>query len=421
MLITRLTLILLFTLVVNSLSSKEILYEGKYFKSETALSDFLYLSEDFKPLISITVEGIEGQRPCSYLEPFLQNSFKAAYQLKDAELLEYLFISSKKCPSNINNNEIYLRYLIEVEKLDESYEFLELLDNKNGDFPLLENRLFQASGRWKYFQKFNASFVQNSNINNGFTADVVNLFGMPFEVSDDATPRNDIGLKLSHTFAVMKYLTKSSQLRFRTNINAEDYSGHELDRYSPFFSADYVFTQEDMLSIGVGRNYWNNEEVFNTQSISYSRKVNKFSFLNMLRLSVGQTDSPINQTNSSEYLSLQALLSLKSNWNMGISYMKNDTEFGFSSYQSIGASVNKKFNFQKIEITPFVEINKRVYKKEWAAYGVTRSYLQKHFGVSMRKDGFTNLTVDISRTRYDSNIVIYDNEINLIEINYSFN
>ena len=421
MLNARLILILLFTLVVNSLSSKEILYEGKYFKSETSLSDFLYLSEDYKPLISITVEGIESQRPCSYLESFLQNSLKAAYQLKDAELLEYLFISSKKCPSNINNNEIYLRYLIEVGKLDESYEFLELLDNENGDFPLLENRLFQASGRWKYFQKFSASFVQNSNINNGFTADVVNLFGMPFEVSDDAVPRNDIGLKLSHTFAVMKYLTKSSQLRFRTNINAEDYSGHELDRYSPFFSADYVFTPEDMLSIGVGRNYWNNEEVFNTQSISYSRKVNKFSFLNMLRLSIGQTDSPINQTNSSEYLSLQTLFSLKSNWNMGISYTKNDTEFGFSSYQSIGASVNKNFNFQKIEITPFVEINKRVYKKEWAAYGVTRSYLQKHFGVSMRKDGFTNLTVDISRTRYDSNIVIYDNQINLIEINYSFN
>ena len=307
MLNARLILILLFTLVVNSLSSKEILYEGKYFNSETALSDFLYLSEDYQPLISITIEGIESKRPCSYLESFLQNSLKAAYQLKDAELLEYLFISSKKCLSNINNNEIYLRYLIEVGKLDESYEFLELLDNKNGDLPLLENRLFQASGRWKYFQKFNASFVQNSNINNGFTADVVNLFGMPFEVSDDATPRNDIGLKLSHTFSVMKYLTKSSQLRFRTNINAEDYSGHELDRYSPFFSADYVFTPEDMLSIGVGRNYWNNEEVFNTQSISYSRKINKFSFLNMLQLSLGQTDSPINQTNSSEYLSLQTL------------------------------------------------------------------------------------------------------------------
>ena len=101
--------------------------------------------------------------------------------------------------------------------------------------------------------------------------------------------------------------------------------------------------------------------------------------------------------------------------------MKNDTEFGFSSYQSIGVSVNKKFNFQKIEITPFVEINKRVYKKEWAAYGVTRSYLQKYFGVSMKKKGSSGLTVDISRTRYDSNIVIYDNQINLIEINYSFN
>ena len=419
MLITRLLLTLVALSALNQLSSKEIIYEGKYFKSEESLSNFLYLSQEYKPLISITIEGIRSQRPCSYLEPYLQNSLKAAYQLKDAELLEYLFIASKKCPSNINN-KLYLRYLIETGKFNESYEFLKLIENENGDFPFLENRLFQLSGKWKYFQTSNISFVQNSNINNGFTADVVNLFGMPFEVSDDASPRNDIGLKLSHTQVAMKYLTKSSQLRLRTNINAEDYSGHELDRYSPFFSADYVFSPKDMLSIGIGRNYWNNEKVFNTQSISYSRKVNKFSFVNMFRLSIGQTDSPTNQTNSSEYLSLQALLSLKNNWNMGINFIKNDTKFGFSSYQSFGSSINKKFNLRSLEITPSFEVNKRFYKEEWIAYGVKRSYLQKHVGVSMIINRFRNLKINISRTSYDSNILIYDNKINLFEVNYSF-
>ena len=419
MLIKRIILLLFFALVVNSLSSKEILYEGKYFESEIALSDFLYITKDYKSLITITLEGIESQRSCSYQEPFLQNAIKASYHLKEANLLEHLYSSSQKCSSNIKNNEIYLRYLIEVGKFKESYELLELINNRNGDFPFLENRLFQASGRWKYFQQFNTSFVQNSNINNGFTADVVSLFGMPFEVSDDATPINDIGLKISHSFALMKYLTKSSQLRFRTNINAEDYSGYELDRYSPFFSGDYVLTPKDMLSIGFGRNYWNNEKVFSTKSISYSRKLNRLSFLNMIKVSAGKTDSPINQTNSSEYISLQTYLTLKNKWNAGISYTKNDTKFGFSSYESIGTSLNKKFILKQLEITPFFEINKRDYKKEWAAYGVTRSYLQKHFGFSVRIDKFKNLTANISRTSYDSNIVIYDNDINLIELNYS--
>ena len=107
---------------------------------------------------------------------------------------------------------------------------------------------------------------------------------MPFEVSDDANPIDDIGLKISHSFLLMRYLSNTSQLRLRTNINAEDYSGYELDRYSPFFSVDYIFTPNDLISIGTGRNYWNNEKVFSTKSISYSRKLNKWPFFNMIRI-----------------------------------------------------------------------------------------------------------------------------------------
>ena len=419
MLISRSAFLFFFALLVSPLCAKEILYQGKYFESEKALSDFLYSSQDYKSLIAIALEGIQSQRTCSYQEPFLQNSIKASYHLKEADLLEHFYTHAQQCSSNIKNSEIYLRYLIETKKFDESYELLELINNRNGNLPFLENRLFQESGRWKYFQDFNTSFVQNSNINNGFTADVVSLFGMPFEVSDDANPIDDIGLKISHSFLLMRYLSNTSQLRLRTNINAEDYSGYELDRYSPFFSVDYIFTPNDLISIGTGRNYWNNEKVFSTKSISYSRKLNKWPFLNMIRISTGKTDSPINDTNSSDYLSLQTYFKLKDNWNAGISYTENTTEFGFSSYDSVGASLNKKFSLKHFEFWPFFEIKKRHYKKKWAAYGVTRSYLQKYLGFSVRLNNFKNLTANISRTSYDSNIVIYDNDINLIELNYS--
>ena len=332
MLISRSAFLFFFALLVSPLCAKEILYQGKYFESEKALSDFLYSSQDYKSLIAIALEGIQSQRTCSYQEPFLQNSIKASYHLKEADLLEHFYTHAQQCSSNIKNSEIYLRYLIETKKFDESYELLEIINNRNGNLPFLENRLFQESGRWKYFQYLNTSFVQNSNINNGFTADVVSLFCIPFEVSDDANPIDDIGLKISHSFLLMRYLSNTSQLRLRTNINAEDYSGYELDRYSPFFSVDYIFTPNDLISIGTGRNYWNNEKVFSTKSISYSRKLNKWPFLNMIRISTGKTDSPINDTNSSDYLSLQTYFKLKDNWNAGISYTENTTEFGFSSY-----------------------------------------------------------------------------------------
>ena len=139
----------------------------------------------------------------------------------------------------------------------------------------------------------------------------------------------------------------------------------------------------------------------------------------MIRISIGKTDSPMNDINSSDYLSLQTYFKLKDNWNAGISYTENTTEFGFSSYDSVGASLNKKFSSNHFEFWPFFEIKKRDYKKKWTAYGVTRSYLQKYLGFSVRLNNFKNLTANISRTNYDSNIVIYDNDINLIELNYS--
>ena len=151
MLITRLTLILLFTLVVNSLSSKEILYEGKYFKSETSLSDFLYLSEDYKPLISITVEGIQGQRPCSYLEPFLQNSFKFSALLRFAGRVAGA--EGKNAVQELNNDNDFMRRTFFNLGKALLPGFIDLVAERRGDASYESSNYFLAVSLYVYHEQ----------------------------------------------------------------------------------------------------------------------------------------------------------------------------------------------------------------------------------------------------------------------------
>ena len=201
----------IFLFFSNSLQAKEILFEGKYFESEDSLATHLYLSKEYKKLLLITIEGIEQKKSCEFIEPFLRASIKAASELKDKNLVELIFKVSQSC-NNKNKSivESYLDFLIQTKSYNEAYKLLEESRKNDLVFRTGENKLIRASGKGIITQGLNMALIQNSNVNNGFTADTVVLFGMPFEVSDDANPRNELGVKLLHSSIFSKFLKISA-------------------------------------------------------------------------------------------------------------------------------------------------------------------------------------------------------------------
>ncbi|MDC0546386.1 hypothetical protein OAO62_06105, partial [Gammaproteobacteria bacterium] len=193
--------------------------------------------------MALTLDAIKNERSCNFTEPFIEYSIRIAYQFNNSGLLEHLYLSSNRC---IKNNpvikEIYLKYLIEVGQYEKSSQLLETLDKNSHYFFRLENRFLQDSGDWRYQDNFSTSFAKNSNINNGFTSNEIDIYGMTFEVSDDSYPVDDLGVKYSYSGTLYKYYKKSTQLRLKAYLAGEDYSGSLADRYSPFLSADYILT-----------------------------------------------------------------------------------------------------------------------------------------------------------------------------------
>ena len=413
-------LVFLSLFILNVAESKEVLFGGKYFASERDLANHLYFEQEYKTLVLLTLNAIENERSCNFAEPFIEVSVRVAYQLNNFNLLNFLYESSKRC--NQNNqviNQIYFKYLIEIEQYEESSKLLEELDKTSNYFFILENRFLKESGKWKYLDIFSSSITKNSNINNGFTSNEIDIFGMTFEVSEDAYPVNDIGFKYSYSGTLYRYFEKESQLRLRVFLSGEDYSGSLADRRSPFFSGDYVFSKKDMISFSFGRSYWAQKRVYSMKSFSYARKLFDAGHLKMIRLSIGESKNPSSIEFSSKFIGLKGFFRIK-DFHTDLDYIFNNTDYNFSSYSGYTLSAYKKIPIFSSNLIPFVEFERRNYEGNWAAYNKKRSFLRKNFGLTFTSNDFKNLKLRYSINRFNSNIPIYDNKVNTLEFEYSF-
>ena len=414
-------LVLLFIFFFPIVNSKETIYEGEYFPSERELANFLYFQGNLDTLLTLTLDAIKNKRSCSFTEPFIEYSFRTAYEKNDPKLLEFLYGSIKRCnDDNPTINAIYLKYLIEIGEYREGARLLDTLDKSSYYFFSLENRLFRESGDWRYKQDFNTSILKNSNINNGFTSSEIDMFGMTFEVSDDAYPVDDFGSKYSYSGTLYKYSKNGSLIRLNSYLTGEDYPASFADRYSPFFSADYILSNKDMISASIGRSYWNQKRVYSLKSLSYSRKLINAGYLKMIRISLGQSKSKFNRENSSKLINFKGFFKLNRNFYLNTDYTINKTDHDFSSYTGYTLSAYKEYSLLPVSIIPIIELELRQYNGFWAAYGDTRSYLRKNFGLVFGFRNLENLKLKLSTNSYNSNIPIYDNRINNFEFNYSF-
>ncbi|MEL0310197.1 MAG: hypothetical protein VXA18_05360, partial [Gammaproteobacteria bacterium] len=364
------------------------------------MASHLYLTRDYKALFSITLESINSKRGCDFTLPFIEKAIRASYELKDAHLTEFLYWSATVCEINYPVQETFVKFLIEQKRFDEAEVVKNSIENKSYYFRVLEERLFKDSKKFRYDHNYSLSFLQNSNVNNGFSADTISIYGIPFEVSEDSVPKKEFGVKYLYKGQAYKYLDDFSQFRLNAYLAYEDYSGIQSDRLTPFISSELVYKKNNLFALGLGLTSYSDRTAYETQTLSYFRKLNRFAPIDTFKFSVGKVRSPVNQINNSIYKNI-GIQKVLNKFYINAGHTLNKTDFGFSSYKEYDFGVTRIFSINKITFKTFYQYKTRSYDSVWMAYGKRRAFDQDYFGIEfLQRDGLGLL---ISKTNNRSN------------------
>lgn|GEM_PF-4995791 len=409
--------LVLFSFAIQGLFAKDILYKNKLYQTPYELASFLYISNDYENLFSLTIEAINSKKDCNFIVPLIEVSIRASSELNDKELTEFFYWSAIDCDINYPIQETFVKFLIEQKRFDEAEVVKNSIENKSYYFRVLEERLFKNSKKFRFDQNYSLSFLQNSNVNNGFSVDTVSLYGIPFEVSEESSPKEEAGVKYLYKGQAYKYLDDFSQFRLNAYLAYEDYSGIQSDRLTPFISSELVYKKNNLFALGLGLTSYSDRTAYETQTLSYFRKLNLSALIDTLKFSVGKVRSPVNKINNSIYknIGIQKVLN-KFYINAGLT--SNKTDFGFSSYKEYDFRITRIFLVNKLTFKTFYQYKTRNYDSVWMAYGKRRTFDQDYFGIEfLQRDGLGLL---ISKTNNSSNIPIYDNDVVMLEVKLNF-
>ena len=105
---------------------------------------------------------------------------------------------------------------------------------------------------WSY--SFSLAIAPDSNINNGTTARDVELFGLPFELSDETRSQSGVGLAIQGALEFAPRLSERVRMRVGAAVQRRDYAGGDFDEMTVALHAGPRLTlgKWDMSALATG-------------------------------------------------------------------------------------------------------------------------------------------------------------------------
>lgn len=131
------------------------------------------------------------------------------------------------------------RVLFEQKKdIAAAYHFRYVLGNGLPDATIKQVRKYlnAIEARKNYKISLSASLMPNSNVNAGPKDDTVTVFGLPFQLDEEAQKRSGVGLSTSLNVAAFPKLSKNLRLEARAGARVVDYANADFD--DAFFSVE---------------------------------------------------------------------------------------------------------------------------------------------------------------------------------------
>ena len=164
------------------------------------------------------------------------------------------------------------KFYLKTNQVKKAKAFIETLSNRAVPQYVINSLrldLSKSTGTALRENHYNLGLLYDSNINQGFRADTIAYFGMPFKADPESKPKAGIGYQLDLSHQSTWFISDKRAIGLSLNADSNDFSGSVGDNYSTRLQANLHHTQGRHTNINIGRKWYQGDELFDFASFGF--------------------------------------------------------------------------------------------------------------------------------------------------------
>ena len=164
------------------------------------------------------------------------------------------------------------RLYIKNGKTKEAKVFIQALDRRNTPEYIINSlrvELSRNTGEALTNYEYDFGLIYDSNINQGFSADTVSYFGLPFKANPESKPKSALGYQFNLRYYATWFISKERALGFSVNADSADFKSSIGDNSSARFQLSLNHLEDRASRINFGRKWYQGEELFDFVAMDF--------------------------------------------------------------------------------------------------------------------------------------------------------
>ena len=313
--------------------------------------------------------------------------------------------------------ESLFKLYLKTNEAQKAKAFIETLNNRRVPKHVIDSLrldLSKSTGSALRENHYNLGLLYDSNINQGFSADTIAYFGLPFKASPESKPKAGIGYQLDLSHQSSWFISDKRAVGLLLNANSNDFSGSVGDNYSTRLQLNLYNSEGRHTNINVGRKWYQGDELFDFASFGFvaNKKIKPtLNFFVALQAGIYDYESLDNHSGDFTGSSFGVQFPDRSVSSLHLKLSKYKAEDPVFSFTEVGAGVQFSFPKKLIERIG-INVMKRNYelimieffkKRDDEIYNV--SFDLRDLKILQRK-----IKTRLVYEKHNSNIAIYERD-----------
>ena len=227
--------LLLSILLINYLSS--VAAEEIEFRDAATAFETLYSTRPTFEVIRLADEALGN--PITTMFTKAQAAYWGARASEDigsfGRAEEFYQVSITYAPRWWLPVESLFKLYLKTNEAQKAKTFIETLSHRGAPKHVVDSLrmdLLKRTGSALRENHYNLGLLYDSNINQGFSADTIAYFGLPFKASPESKPKAGIGYQLDLSHQSTWFISDKRAVGLSLNADSNDFSGSVGDNYS---------------------------------------------------------------------------------------------------------------------------------------------------------------------------------------------
>ena len=313
--------------------------------------------------------------------------------------------------------ESLFKLYLKTNEAQKAKAFIETLNNRRVPKHVIDSLrldLSKSTGSALGENHYNLGLLYDSNINQGFSADTIAYFGLPFKASPESKPKAGIGYQLDLSHQSTWFISDKRAVGLSLNADSNDFSGSVGDNYSTRLQLNLYNSDGRHTNINVGRKWYQGDELFDFASFGFvaNKKIKPtLNFFVALQAGIYDYESLDNHSGDFTGSSFGVQFPDRSVSSLHLKLSKYKAEDPVFSFTEVGAGVQFSFPKKLIERIG-INVMKRNYelimieffkKRDDEIYNV--SFDLRDLKILQRK-----IKTRLVYEKHNSNIAIYERD-----------